>query len=71
MALKARESIRNGNKTLPGRGNPMSDYLKAKRVNEPVITAIAGKYRNASLIGEKLFQRVTVVKRRGQGANLW
>lgn len=41
----------------------MSDYLKTKLVNDPVLTTIAGKYCNASLIGEKLFPLVAVEKK--------
>ncbi|WP_334469201.1 hypothetical protein [Arsenophonus sp. PmNCSU2021_1] len=40
----------------------MSDYLKSKRANDPVLTHIAAEYRNASLIGEKLFPLVRVEK---------
>lgn len=40
----------------------MSDYLKAKRMSDPVLTTLARDYHNASLIGEKLFPVVRLEK---------
>ncbi|MDW6764449.1 hypothetical protein RNQ22_03640 [Escherichia coli] len=33
----------------------MSDYLKGKRVVDPVLTSIARGYKNAAFIGERIF----------------
>lgn len=40
----------------------MSDYLKGKRVVDPVLTTVARGYRNASFIGEQLFPVVHMEK---------
>ncbi|RXK33805.1 hypothetical protein BBD39_07650 [Arsenophonus endosymbiont of Bemisia tabaci Asia II 3] len=40
----------------------MSDYLKEKRISNPVLTTLARDYHNASLIGEKLFPVVHLEK---------
>ncbi|EPB9486908.1 MULTISPECIES: major capsid protein [Citrobacter] len=40
----------------------MSDYLKGKRVVDPVLTSVARGYKNAAFIGENLFPVVQVEK---------
>lgn len=40
----------------------MSDYLKGKRVVDPVLTSIARGYKNAAFIGERIFPVVPVDK---------
>ena len=40
----------------------MSDYLKGKRVADPVLTSVARGYKNASLISQFIFPRVGVDK---------
>lgn len=40
----------------------MSDYLKGKRVVDPVLTSIARGYKNAAFIGEKVFPIVQTDK---------
>ncbi|HEM8625838.1 TPA: hypothetical protein U2Q57_000508 [Citrobacter farmeri] len=40
----------------------MSDYLKGKRVVDPVLTSIARGYKNAAFIGERIFPIVLVEK---------
>lgn len=40
----------------------MSDYLKSKRVVNPVLTTVARGYKNAAFIGERLFPIVEVEK---------
>lgn len=40
----------------------MSDYLKGKRVVDPVLTSVARGYKNAVLIGENIFPLVQVEK---------
>lgn len=40
----------------------MSDYLKGKRVVDPVLTSVARGYKNAAFIGENLFPIVHVEK---------
>lgn len=44
----------------------MSDYLKNKRVVDPVMTSIARGYRNAAFIGEHIFP-VVYTDRSGNG----
>ncbi|MCD5371005.1 hypothetical protein LQQ57_07870 [Escherichia coli] len=40
----------------------MSDYLKGKRVVDPVLTSIARGYKNAAFIGERIFPVVLTDK---------
>lgn len=40
----------------------MSDYLRGKRVVDPVLTSVARGYRNAAFIGENIFPIVQVEK---------
>ena len=40
----------------------MSDYLKGKRVVDPVLTSIARGYKNAAFIGERIFPIVLTDK---------
>ncbi len=40
----------------------MSDYLKGKRVVDPVLTSIARGYKNAAFIGERIFPIVQTDK---------
>ncbi|EBD4871267.1 hypothetical protein CE665_19860 [Salmonella enterica subsp. enterica serovar Poona] len=40
----------------------MSDYLKGKRVADPVLTSVARGYKNAALIGQNIFPRVGMEK---------
>ncbi|KFK91765.1 hypothetical protein JV45_24405, partial [Serratia sp. Ag2] len=40
----------------------MSDYLRGKRVVDPVLTTVARGYRNAAFIGERLFPVVEMEK---------
>lgn len=40
----------------------MSDYLKSKRLVDPVLTTVARGYKNAAFIGEQLFPIVAVEK---------
>ncbi|HAT1684409.1 TPA: hypothetical protein I8Y21_005194 [Klebsiella oxytoca] len=40
----------------------MSDYLKGKRVADPVLTSVARGYRNAAFIGQNIFPRVGMEK---------
>lgn len=40
----------------------MSDYLKGKRVVDPVLTTVARGYKNAAFIGDQLFPVVQMEK---------
>ncbi|HGJ5880617.1 MAG TPA: hypothetical protein ACHBZ9_16605 [Arsenophonus nasoniae] len=40
----------------------MSDYLKGKRIADPVLTTVARGYKNAAFIGEQLFPMVMMEK---------